>query len=64
MGSAASIDEVDVFAREMLTRSPKIDSLSFVLNSSSGKEAFMTFLREEYSEENLWFFMVRIRSIN
>ena len=58
MGAAATAEEAERFANEMLSRSPRIDALNFVLLSESGKEAFMEFLRNEYVEDNLWFFKV------
>jgi hypothetical protein len=71
MGAAASTAKVgtdfeknvkknqfDIFAQEMFSRSPKVASLNFILEKDEGKEAFLKFLKEEYAEENMWFFMV------
>jgi hypothetical protein len=71
MGAAASTAKVgtdfennsktnqfDVFAQEMFLRSPNIASLNFILEKDEGREAFLKFLKEEYAEENMWFFMV------
>lgn len=53
-------DAADMFAREMYRSSPKIDALQYVLSSEAGRDAFMTFLRTEFAEENLTFFIVSI----
>ena len=49
---------VDNFVKEMFMSSPKIDALQHVLSSDNGRIAFMEFLRTEYAEENLSFFIV------
>ena len=49
---------VDHFVKEMYMSSPKIDALQHVLSSDMGRIAFMEFLRTEYAEENLSFFIV------
>jgi hypothetical protein len=51
-------DAVDIFAREMYLSSPKIDALQYVLSSEAGRDAFLTFLRTEFADENLTFFIV------
>jgi hypothetical protein len=51
-------DAVDIFAREMYLSSPKIDALQYVLSSEAGRDAFLTFLKTEFAEENLTFFIV------
>lgn len=53
-------DAVDIFAREMYLSSPKIDALQYVLSSKAGRDAFLTFLRTEFAEENLTFYIVSI----
>lgn len=58
MGTTATAEEAEKFADEMISRSPRIDALNFILLSESGKEAFMEFLRGEYVQDNLWFFKV------
>ena len=61
MGTTATAEEAEKFADEMISRSPRIDALNFILLSESGKEAFMKFLREEYVQDNLWFFKVSFK---
>ena len=61
MGTTATAEEAEKFADEMISRSPRIDALNFILLSESGKEAFMEFLREEYVQDNLWFFKVSFK---
>ena len=64
MGTTATAEEAEKFADEMISRSPRIDALNFILLSESGKEAFMKFLREEYVQDNLWFFKVSFKLIS
>ena len=49
---------VDHFVKEMFIGSPKIDALQHVLSNEAGRVSFMDFLRTEYAEENLSFFIV------
>ena len=51
-------DSRDILAKEMYTSSPKIDALQHVISNEAGREAFMIFLRSEFADENLKFYIV------
>jgi hypothetical protein len=55
---SSAYGQVDMFAKEVYARSPKVEGLAKILDSRTGRQAYMKFLRSEYADEQLWFFMV------
>jgi hypothetical protein len=50
-----------IFAKEMYVNSTsKVESLQQVLADESGRNAFLKFLRTEYADNNLQFYMVQM----
>jgi hypothetical protein len=44
----SSGDTLAVFAEEMISRSPKVEGLTLLLESEKGRDSFNQFLRNEY----------------
>lgn len=44
----SSGDSLAVFAEEMISRSPKVEGLTILLETEKGRDSFIQFLRNEY----------------